>query len=49
MKLLLTPEALASFNTIKSEKPQEAVQIKAILKDIVAHPDAGNGSPIKLT
>lgn len=49
MKILFTQEALAAFNKIKSEKPQEAVQIKEILKDIVAHPDAGNGSPTKLT
>lgn len=49
MKLLFTPEALASFNELKLEKPSEAVLVREILKDILANPVTGNGSPTKLT
>lgn len=49
MKLLFTPEALASYNDIKSASQREADLIKDILKDILSHPETGKGSPVALT
>lgn len=49
MKLLFTPEALASFNDIKTSTPREADLIKDLLKDILAHPETGKGAPQSLT
>ena len=49
MKLLFTPEALASYNEIKANTPREAEQVKEILKDILAHPETGRGVPTTLT
>lgn len=49
MKLLFTPEALASFNELKSAAPREAELIKDVIKDILSHPNAGKGSPKALT
>lgn len=49
MKLLFTPEALASFNALKSEKPREADQVRDIIKDILSHPETGKGNPVRLT
>jgi len=49
MKLLFTPEALASYNKLKDTSPKEAESIKDILQDIVSHPETGKGSPKALT
>ena len=49
MKLLFTPEALASFNALKSEKPREADQVRDIIKDILSHAETGKGNPVRLT
>lgn len=49
MKLLFTPEALASYNEIKGKALSEAEQIKDVLKDILAHPETGKGAPQSLT
>ena len=49
MKLLFTPEALDSYNEIKSASQREADQIKDILKDLLVHPETGKGAPQALT
>lgn len=49
MKLLFTPEALASYNDIKASAQREADLIKNVLKDALAHPETGKGSPQALT
>lgn len=49
MKLLFTPEALASYNELKALQPQEAEQVKDILKDVLAHPLEGKDDPQPLT
>ena len=49
MKLLFTPEALASYNDIKGSAQREAELIKDVLKDALAHPETGKGSPQALT
>ena len=49
MKLLFTPEALASYNDIKASAQREADQIKDVLKDVLAHPETGKGTPQALT
>lgn len=49
MKLLFTPEALASYNEIKATSHREADQIKDVLKDVLAHPETGKGTPHALT
>ena len=49
MKLLFTPEALASYNDIKALAQREADQIKDVLKDVLAHPETGKGTPQALT
>ena len=45
MKLLFTPEALSSYNDIKASAQREADLIKDVLKDVLAHPETGKGSP----
>jgi Txe/YoeB family toxin of Txe-Axe toxin-antitoxin module len=49
MKLLFTPEALGSYNEIKSTLQREADLIKDILKEVLAHPETGKGTPQALT
>lgn len=49
MKLLFTPEALSSYNTLKAQLPQEAEQVLELIKDILAHPLEGKGNPLPLT
>ena len=49
MKLLFTPEALASYNEIKSTNPGETGLIKNVLQDILTHPETGAGTPEALT
>ena len=49
MKLLFTPEALDSYNKMKSAYQREADQVKDILKDLLAHPETGKGAPQALT
>ena len=49
MKLLFTPEALVSYNDLKTAAPREADQLKDIIKDILAHPESGKGTPQPLT
>ncbi len=49
MKLFLTPDALASYNELKSRAPREAEQIKDMLKEILSHPEDGRGAPLALT
>lgn len=45
MKLLFTPEALASYNELRAERPQEAEQALEVIKDILEHPLEGKGNP----
>lgn len=49
MKLLFTPEALASYNELKAQQPQEAEAALSVIKDILAHPLEGKGDPHPLT
>ena len=49
MKLLFTPEALASFNELKLSAPRDAERVRDIIKDILAHPFTGKGNPLMLT
>lgn len=49
MRLLFTPEALASYNEIKSTSYREADLVKDILKNILTHPESGKGAPQALT
>lgn len=49
MKLLFTPEALASYNELKAQRPQEAEQALEVIKDILVHPLEGKGNPQPLT
>lgn len=49
MKLLFTPEALSSYNDLKSGAPREAELVRDIIKDILTHPDTGKGNPVPLT
>ena len=49
MKLLFTPEALSSYNDLKSGAPREAELVRDIIKDILTHPDTGKGNPLPLT
>ena len=49
MKLLFTPEALSSYNEIKAAVPREAEQAKDVIKDILAHPETGKGTPTPLS
>ncbi len=49
MRLLFTPESLTSYNEIKVSTPREADQLKDVLKDVLAHPETGKGSPQALT
>ena len=48
MRLLFTPEALDSFNRLKSENSRESDQVRDIIKDILAHPSTGRGNPMAL-
>ena len=48
MKLLFTPEALASWDDLKRTSSRETEQVREIIKDILAHPYTGKGSPIAL-
>lgn len=49
MKLLFTPEALESYQKIKLASQQEADKVKEILKEILLHPEEGQGNPVPLT
>lgn len=49
MKLLFTPEALASYNELKARTPREAEQVKDLLKDVLSHPETGKGMPEAMT
>lgn len=49
MKLLFTPEALESYNGLKTTAPREAELIKDVIKDSLAHPETGKGAPKALT
>lgn len=49
MKLLFTPEALASFSELKLSSSREVEQVKDILNDILEHPSSGKGNPTSLS
>ena len=49
MKLLFTPEALASYNKLKAQRPHAAEQAVEVIKDILAHPREGKGNPKPLS
>lgn len=49
MKLLFTPEALSSFNELKTSNSREADQVKETIKEILSHPSSGKGSPTPLS
>ena len=48
MKLFFTPEALDSFNELKTGRPREADQLRDVIKDILQHPTSGRGTPVAL-
>lgn len=48
MTLEFLPKALMSFRELKENRPETAERIKALLKDVLEHPDSGAGSPIQL-
>ena len=48
MKLNFSPNALNTFQQIKSFDPAKAERIKTILKDAVLHPESGIGEPVAL-
>jgi toxin YoeB len=48
MRLLFSNSAKASFDVYKSDNPELSDRIKTILKDIVAHPTEGEGTPVAL-
>ena len=49
MKLLFTPESLATFNRLKEDSPDEANQVREAIKDTLDSPTAGKGSPTPLS
>ena len=49
MKLLFTPEALSSFNELKTSNSREADQVKETIKEILSNPSSGNGNPTPLS
>ena len=48
MKLLFSKSAKEEYTLLKTDAPDIADKIKSILKDMVAHPEYGSGSPTKL-
>ena len=48
MKLNFSPNALNTFQQVKSLDPARAERIKTILKDAVLHPESGIGEPVAL-
>ena len=48
MKLNFSPNALNTFQQVKSLDPARAERIKTILKDAVLHPEYGIGEPVAL-
>ena len=48
MKLLLSKQAQESLAVYKSDQPDFAARIKAILQDALLHPKEGLGAPVKL-
>lgn len=48
MKIRFSPNALNTFQTIKSLDPAKSERIKSILKDAMQHPEFGMGEPIEL-
>lgn len=48
MKLFLSKSAKQEYETLKSDAPEIAEKVRLILKDTVAHPETGAGTPTKL-
>lgn len=48
MRLLWTKSAKESYDLLKADAPEIAEKVKSILKDTIAHPDSGSGSPTRL-
>lgn len=48
MKLNFSPNALNTFQQVKSLDPARAERIKTILKDAILHPESGIGEPVAL-
>lgn len=48
MKLLLTKSASEEYSILKTDSPETAYKIKQLLKDILAHPTSGAGTPTRL-
>lgn len=48
MKLFLSKSAKQEYDILKSDAPDLAEKVKSILKDTIAHPEKGAGSPTKL-
>lgn len=48
MRLQLSNSAKADYELFKSDSPEIAEKIKAILKDTLSHPTVGLGNPIEL-
>ena len=49
MKLLFTPEALSSFNELKTSNSREADKVKDTIKEILSNPSSGKGNPTPLS
>lgn len=48
MRLQLSNSAKADYDLFKSDSPEIAEKIKAILRDILSHPAVGLGNPLEL-
>ena len=48
MKLFFSRSAQQEYSILKSDAPEVADKVKSILKDTVAHPESGLGTPTKL-
>ena len=48
MTLEFLPNALEVYKRLKMAKPEEAEKIKALLKEIILHPETGSGAPVQL-
>ena len=48
MKLLFSKSAKSEYDLLKADAPEAAAKVKSILKDTVAHPESGLGTPTKL-
>lgn len=48
MKLKFSPKALECYQFIKHQSPEKAEKIKALIEDVLMHPEIGMGNPTPL-